>query len=383
MSADLQFMSYAARLALRGCGSTSPNPSVGALIVAKRAGGASTIVGCGWTQPGGRPHAETMALGEAGSEVRGATLYVTLEPCAHHGKTPPCTEAIIEAGIARVVSAYRDPDPRVAGKGFCQLRDAGIQVDADIGRAAAWAASAGHIWRHRKGRPYITAKLAVGSDGRISVGDGAPVWVTGPVARAHGHLMRARADAILVGGRTVEADDPSLTCRLSGLESRSPLRVVIDSALRHFNASRKLAMTARDVPTMVFVGEGVGREAIDHLEGLGVVVNMCQTGASGHCRLANIFEALATQGTTRVLVEGGPTLIARCLERGLVDEVILYRGGEAASDPAIDVLHGRGFGELSRTDVWCGEAHRKLGGDVMQRYVRRDVCQVIAGAGGA
>src|ERR1700749_2037524 len=226
-AADLRFMQLALTLGRRGEGRTWPNPAVGAVLVKD-----GIVVGRGWTQPGGRPHAEPEALKRAGEAARGATLYVTLEPCSHFGKSPPCADAIIAAGIARVVAALEDPNPEVAGQGFARLRAAGIAVDIGLGAREATHDHAGHIRRIRDRRPHVILKLAVSADDKIAGAGGKTVAITGEAARTRVHLLRAQSDAILIGIGTVLADDPLLTCRLPGMEARSPVRVVLDRALR-------------------------------------------------------------------------------------------------------------------------------------------------------
>src|SRR5579871_2904689 len=223
---DQRFMSLALTLGRRGLGNTWPNPAVGAVVV-RRDGNEPVVVGRGWTQPGGRPHAETEALRRAGAAARGATLYATLEPCSHHGKTPPCTDAIIAAGIARVVSAIEDPNA-LAGRGHALLRARGITVDVGVGAAEARRAHAGHIRSVCDNRPHVTLKLAVSADGKVALAGRKPAPITGETARARVHLMRAMNDAILIGIGTALADDPQLTCRLPGMAARSPVRVVLD-----------------------------------------------------------------------------------------------------------------------------------------------------------
>src|SRR6185436_2756578 len=240
---DERFMSLALALGGRGLGNTWPNPAVGAVVVKE-----GNLVGRGWTQPGGRPHAETEALLRAGAAARGATLYVTLEPCSHYGKTAPCADAIIKAGIARVVSALVDPNPEVAGAGHWRLAQAGIVVEVGIGAEEARRAHAGHIRRIEAGRPHVIFKLAVSADGKVARSDRSPTPITREAARARVHLMRARSDAVLTGIGTIIADDPLLTCRLPGMSS--PVRVVLDGKLRLPLAS-KLVSTARQVPLWV------------------------------------------------------------------------------------------------------------------------------------
>src|SRR5450631_1879514 len=244
-AADQRFMQLALALGRRGRGRTWPNPAVGAVVVKD-----GIIVGRGWTQPGGRPHAEPEALARAGEAARGATLYATLEPCSHVGKSPPCADAIIASGIARVVSAIEDPNPEVAGHGHARLRAAGISVDIGIGAGEAAHDHAGHFRRIRDQRPHVILKLAVSSDDRIGAAGHKPVAITGEAARAQVHLLRAQCDAILVGIGTVLSDDPLLTCRLPGMEARSPVRVVLDRSLRISGTSR-LVHSARETPLWV------------------------------------------------------------------------------------------------------------------------------------
>lgn len=320
---DSRFMQIALRLAQRGLGTTAPNPSVGAVIVDEATG---EVIARGWTQPGGRPHAETEALRRAGARARGATMYVTLEPCSHHGKTPPCADAIVRAGISRVVTGIVDPDPRVAGRGLALLRSAGIEVRRGVCAAAADDLTRGHILRVTERRPFVQIKMALGSDGAVPRGaKGAPVWVTGAQARAHGHLLRARADAILVGGGTVEDDDPELTCRLPGMLDRSPLRVVLCGRRLPPFAS-KLVQTAREHAVSVFCPPECDAGHLAALEAAGCRVFQVAT-VGGRPWIPAVTEALVGQGVTRLLVEGGPTVWRAFFTSGLVDEVVVYRAG--------------------------------------------------------
>src|SRR6266566_5264601 len=246
---DARFMALALALGRRGLGRTWPNPAVGAVVTKD-----GVIVGRGWTQPGGRPHAETEALGRAGKAARGATLYVSLEPCSHHGKSPPCADAIIAAGIARVVSALEDPNPKVAGQGHARLALHGLYVETGIGCEAALLAHAGHIRRIRHGRPHITLKLAASADGKAGLSGRRPIAITADPARDRVHLLRAMNDAILIGIGTALADDPMLTCRLPGMASYSPVRVVLDCRLRLPPAGR-LGRSACETPVWVVAGQ--------------------------------------------------------------------------------------------------------------------------------
>src|SRR5215813_3072214 len=265
---DARFMALALALGRRGLGRTWPNPSVGAVIV-RDDGGAPVVVGRGWTQAGGRPHAEIEALRRAGAAARGATLYVTLEPCSHHGKSPPCADAIVAAGIARVVSALEDPNPEVAGQGHARLRAAGIAVEVGLGADAARRAHAGHIRRVRDGRPHVMLKLAVSADGKSGLAGRRPAAITNEPARARVHRMRAMNDAILIGIGTALADDPQLTCRLPGMKALSPVRVVLDARLR-LRPDSALARSAGATPVWAVAGADAPPEAARSLAATGV-----------------------------------------------------------------------------------------------------------------
>jgi diaminohydroxyphosphoribosylaminopyrimidine deaminase / 5-amino-6-(5-phosphoribosylamino)uracil reductase len=279
-SLDQRFMSLALALGRRGLGNTWPNPAVGAVVV-RHDGAEPVIVGRGWTQPGGRPHAETEALRRAGPAARGATLYATLEPCSHHGKTPPCAEAIIAAGITRVVSAIEDPNT-LAGRGHALLRANGVTVDVGVCAAEARRAHAGHIRSVCDHRPHVTLKLAVSADGKAGLAGRKPAPITGEAARARVHLMRAMNDAILIGIGTALADDPQLTCRLPGMFARSPVRVVLDKRLR-LPLDGALARSARETPVWVIAGEDAPKEAEAALIAQGVeVFRMPVAGGISH-----------------------------------------------------------------------------------------------------
>ena len=245
MATDQDYLRRAIRLAMNGRGAVEPNPMVGCVIVKD-----GRVVGRGWTQPGGRPHAETEALRRAGAAATGATAYVSLEPCSHHGRTPPCAEALIAAGIARVVAAGEDPDPRVSGSGLARLRQAGIAIETGLCAEEAAELNAGFLCRVTKGRPLVTLKLATSLDGRIATATGQSRWITGPAARERAHLLRATHDAVLVGTGTALADDPLLTCRLPGLEHRSPVRIALDRTLR-LPATLRLFAGARETPRLL------------------------------------------------------------------------------------------------------------------------------------
>lgn len=320
MNDDARWMGVALTLATRGVGRTAPNPPVGCVIV-----NAGRIAGRGWTGPGGRPHAEAVALALAGEAAPGATAYVTLEPCAHiSSRGPACADLLIKAGVARVVVALRDPDPRTDGAGITRMEAAGIAVTTGPGRAEAEAVMAGFLTRQREGRPHITLKLGLSLDGKIAMADGRSRWITGATARAHAHLERARCDLIVVGRGTLEADQPRLDVRLPGLEDRSP---------------RRALLTRGDVP------EGwVGLQSPDAVAGLDLV--------------------------DTVLVEGGAKTAAAFLRADLVDRLLLYRA---------PILIGSGrdaIGDFGLTDLttahdrWHLTETRQLGIDRLDSYER-------------
>lgn len=331
---DTEMMSIAVRMARRGLGTTAPNPSVGAVIADEETG---EVISRGWTQPGGRPHAEKEALRRAGDRARGHTMYVTLEPCAHTGRVPTCADAMVSAGLKRVVCAIPDPNPIVSGRGFAQLRAAGIEVDVGyLADEARWV-TLGHILRQTEERPFVQLKMALDSGGRVAAGDGAPVWVTGAEARAFAHLLRARADAILVGAGTVIADDPELTCRLPGLAARSPDRIVLDTRLRTPPTAKVYRQGATRPRVWVAAALDVMDEGVPHGNAM-----LLDAGSmdGGSLDLEGLLATLAQNGLTRLLVEGGPTVWHAFLAGGLVDEVCLISAGGSAEGPTIPVVTG-------------------------------------------
>ena len=336
-SADRSFMALALALGRRGLGNAWPNPAVGAVLV-RPEDGQPVIVGRGWTQPGGRPHAEIEALRRAGAAARGATLYVTLEPCSHHGKTPPCADAIVAAGVARVVSALEDPNPEIAGQGHGRLRAAGIAVEVGLGAEQARRDHAGHLRRMRDGRPHVTLKLAVSADHKAGLAGRRPAAITGEPARARVHRLRAMNDAILVGIGTVLADDPQLTCRLPGMEARSPVRVVLDARLR-LPPGSALATSARATPVWVVAAPDAPAEAERALRELGVEVLRAPAQA-GRLDLAAVLRMLAGRGITRLMVEGGPTVAAAFVAADLVDAAALFRSCKTIGPDGVDALEG-------------------------------------------
>lgn len=323
---DRHMMDIALRMARRGIGTTAPNPSVGAIVVDEET---REVVGRGWTQPGGRPHAEKEALRRAGDRARGRTMYLTLEPCAHTGRLPTCADAMVSAGLKRVVCAIPDPNPIVSGRGFAQLSEAGIKVEIGVQAVEARALTLGHILSQTAQRPFVQLKLALDATHAVAAGDGAPVWVTSPEARAYAHLLRAEADAILVGAGTVMVDDPSLNCRLPGLTGRSPRRVIIDGALRT-PATAKVYTAADTVPgaryPMVWLATRADEARImasPHGANRGHVAFDMYPDGDGHIPLTTLLQRLARNGVTRLLVEGGPQMWQTFLEARLADEVIV------------------------------------------------------------
>lgn len=358
---DSRWMALALALARRGLGRTAPNPSVGAVVV----GADDAVLGRGWTQPGGRPHAEPVALAQAGAAARGATLYVTLEPCSHFGKTPPCADAVIAAGVARVVVATGDPDARVSGRGFARLREAGIAVETGVMEAEARRMIAGHIARTTLGRPHVTLKLAQSADGKVAAAGGRPVAITGEASRARVHLMRAESDAIMVGIGTVLADDPELTCRLPGMADRSPRRVVLDADLRT-PPDAKLARGARETPSWIFCAVDATADREAALVAAGAEVMRVERGEGGTLRLDQALALLGARGITRLMVEGGPTVAAAMLGQGLVDEAMILTGPKMLGAGALG-----GISTQALAAAGLREARRQtVGEDLWTAYLR-------------
>jgi diaminohydroxyphosphoribosylaminopyrimidine deaminase/5-amino-6-(5-phosphoribosylamino)uracil reductase len=360
---DANFMAMALRLAERGLGRTWPNPAVGCVVVRH-----GEILGRGWTQQGGRPHAEVEALSRAGAQALGATAYITLEPCAHYGRTPPCTMALLHAGIRRAVIAATDPDPRVDGRGIEQLRQAGVEVTVGPGQDEAERLNAGFFLRVRAGRPLVTLKLATSLDGRIATRSSASRWITGEAARRRAHHLRATHDAIMIGSGTALADDPVLTCRLPGLEDRSPVRIVLDGRLR-LPPTSQLATTARDVPTWVVTRVDAKAQRRAALERCGVEILTLPTFPGDQMNIEEVLAALAARGLTRVLVEGGSKLAAALLRARMVDRLVWFQaplliGGDGL--PAIADLGLEALAECPRFQpTWAAALAR----DAVQVYI--------------
>jgi diaminohydroxyphosphoribosylaminopyrimidine deaminase/5-amino-6-(5-phosphoribosylamino)uracil reductase len=349
-NADLEHMAAALSLAARNLGQVWPNPAVGCVIVDQ----AGHVVGRGWTQRGGRPHAETEALKVAGDRAKGGTAYVTLEPCAHHGKTPPCAEALVAAGIKRCVAAIEDPDPRVFGRGLNRLREAGIVVTTGVLAEKARDLNAGFLTRVAEGRPFVSLKLATSLDGRIATRVGESRWITGEEARAFGHRLRATHDAIAVGSGTVLEDDPELTCRIAGLEHRSPVRLVFDRRGRIPGTAKVMG---QNPPTWVLGAKPI-KSASQFIE------------IAENATLRDVLVKLGEAGLTRIMVEGGALLATGFLRAGLVDRLYWFRAPIVVGG---DGLSGIAPLEIDRLADSVGlrcVRRRALGNDVLELYER-------------
>jgi diaminohydroxyphosphoribosylaminopyrimidine deaminase/5-amino-6-(5-phosphoribosylamino)uracil reductase len=355
-------MALALSLGRRGQGAVWPNPAVGCVIVRD-----GRILGRGWTQPGGRPHAETVALAQAGSEARGADVYVTLEPCAHHGATPPCAQALIDAGVARVLVAAGDPDPRVNGKGLAMLRAAGIAVETGLLETQALEDHAGFFARVTLDRPWLTLKLASSFDGRIATGTGESQWITGPDARRLVHAMRARHDAVMVGGGTARKDDPSLTVRDIGV-NRQPARVVISRRL-DLPLRGKLARSASDIPLLICHGSDVDATLARTWCDLGATLLPVMT-KGGQLDPADILRQLAGHGVTRVFCEGGSALAASLIEADLVDQVVGFTAGVMIGAEGLPGVGALGLSHLEAAARYRLVETRAIGGDVLHVWRR-------------
>jgi diaminohydroxyphosphoribosylaminopyrimidine deaminase/5-amino-6-(5-phosphoribosylamino)uracil reductase len=359
---DARFMAAALALGRRWMGRAAPNPAVGALVVKD-----GRVVGRGATAPGGRPHAEVLALRDAGEAARGATLYVTLEPCSHHGKTPPCADAIVAAGVARVVSALEDPDPRVAGQGHARLRAAGVAVEVGVLAEAARHAHLGHILRQTQGRPAVFLKLAETSDGYAAGAEHDPrLLITGRLANDRVHMMRALCDAIMVGIGTARADDPLMTVRLPGMEAWRPLRVVLDARLDLSPRSR-LAATAAEHPTLVLTGADVDPARADALRAAGVEIAPVAL-TSGRVDLADALATLARRGVTRVMSEGGPSVGSALILAGLADEVTLMTNPKPLGRPGVPALSEAARARLVDPAAYRPTESERVGHDLFRSY---------------
>lgn len=326
---DRRHMAHALVLARRGLGNTWPNPAVGCVIIRD-----GIVVGRGWTQPEGRPHAEAMALAQAGDKARGATAYVTLEPCAHHGKSPPCALGLIKAGVTCVVSAMTDPDARVAGRGHEMLRQAGIELREGVMAAQARALQRGFLNRVTQGRPMVTLKLASSFDGRIALASGESQWITGPEARRHVHMLRLGHDAIMVGGGTARADRPALNVRGFG-KVRQPVRVIVGTQ-----------------PLPILPPEGTDYGPLWQVQG----------------ELLQILQDLGSRGLTRIFCEGGGQLAAGLLAAGLVDELVGYTAGLVIGGDGLAAVGNIGLASLPKARRFELVEARRIGVDLFHRW---------------
>lgn len=355
---DERFMSLALVLARRGLGRVWPNPAVGCVIATSE----GHVVGRGWTQSGGRPHAETEALKQAGPAARGATAFVTLEPCSHHGKTPPCAQALIEAGVARVVSAVEDPDPRVSGAGHAMLKAAGVALRTNVLAKQAEDLNAGFFSRIKRARPLITLKLATTLDGKIALPSGESRWITGERARRHVHLHRAQHDAVMIGIGSALADDPELTCRLPGVEASRLVRIVVDTNAR-LSPRSKLALSAAVNPVWLLASSAAETAALIKAGVTIVPTPLAENGVD----LSRAVQTLAERGLTRILVEGGAALGASLIKANLVDRILWYRA-PAIMGGGIDAVASLSLRSLVEMPRFRREEILHFGDDVLESY---------------
>ena len=359
-------MRAALLLAERGLGRVWPNPAVGCVITDVK----GAVAGRGWTQPGGRPHAETEALKMAGAAARGGTAYVTLEPCAHHGKTPPCADAMVAAGIRRTVVALGDPYPEVNGKGIERLRAAGVAVETGTLADEAEALNAGFLSRVTTGRPMVTLKLATSLDGRIATPSGSSKWITGEWARAHGHRLRATHDAIMIGIGTALADDPQLTCRLPGLEDRSPVRIVMDGQLR-LPLDGKLVQTAPNRRTILVTRFGHPQSHLDPYRSHDVEVLAVAPDPDGRPEIGVALTAIGEIGVTRLLVEGGAKLAAALLKAGRIDRLHWFRAPGIIGGDGLASVAEIGLDDVSRMARFERIGQGSAGADTFEIFRRK------------
>lgn len=368
-NADLDHMRAALALARRGLGTTWPNPSVGCVIVRETRDGAGRVVGRGRTSPGGRPHAEPLALAMAGAASRGATAYVTLEPCCHWGKSPPCTDALIAAGISRIVTGTADPDPRVDSRGLAQLRAAGITVETGVLEQEARDTLAGFITRITLGRPLVTLKLATTLDGRIATHGGESQWITGPQARRMAHALRGRHDAVMAGAGTAVIDNPELTCRIPGFRPTPVVRIIADSHLRTPLTARLLS-TARDAPSWFLMREDTDRNRQRAYTEAGATLIPVPAGSLG-VDIKAAMQALGQAGLTRVLVEGGGQLAAALIRADLVDRIAWFHAPAVIGADGWPGVQAFGVEKLAIMPRFVRTRITPLGEDVLSEFTRR------------
>ena len=351
-AADHEFMEQALELAGRGLNTTTPNPRVGCVVVRDGA-----VVGTGWHEKAGMPHAEVLALKAAGARSPGATLYVNLEPCSHHGRTPPCVDAIVEAGVKRVVAAIQDPNPKVAGAGFAKLRAAGIAVERGLMEEEARELNIGFFARMTRGRPWMRMKIAASLDGRTALANGKSQWITGEAARQDGHRWRARACAILTGFGTVRDDDPQLNVR--GVDTpRQPLKIVVDSKFETSPSARLL----KEGQTLV-VGAVNDAKRIASLKKAGAEV-MIIPNDGGKVELFKLMEELARRELNEIHVEAGTKLNGSLLQAGVVDELLVYLAPSVIGDSGRGMFHLPEITELSRASALKIREVERIGTDL-------------------
>ncbi|WP_171022142.1 bifunctional diaminohydroxyphosphoribosylaminopyrimidine deaminase/5-amino-6-(5-phosphoribosylamino)uracil reductase RibD [Cohaesibacter sp. CAU 1516] len=374
---DEELMALALRLGRRGQGNTAENPAVGCVIARQDVDG-TTILGRGWTQTGGRPHAERVALAEAGVAARGATAYVTLEPCSHHGKSPPCAEALIEAGIARVVAAHPDPDPRVGGRGFAMLEAVGIQTETGLLESIAHRDLAGFLSRTVRRRPWLQAKMALSKDGKIGMPNVPNHPITGKLAKNKTYALRATADAILIGSQTVRIDDPALTVRSPGLTQHSPIRIILDGAgtLSH---DSQLVKSARDVPVWILATGRIAADKALLLEEAGCRLFLFDESPSGHVPLDAAMRRLAGEGINTLFAECGAALAAALISVDLIDEFFLYRSGSCVGPDGIPAFKTSADQVMKQAGLHR-ERQESLGKDRMEVYIRPQSLSDLYGA---
>ncbi len=363
--ADEYWMSNALVLAARGLGRVAPNPAVGCVIVRD-----GRLVARGWTQPEGRPHAETEALRRAGDQAKGADVYVTLEPCAHKGETGACTQALIKAEVARVICALQDPDPRVNGTGLQALRKAGVEVVEDVLADEAASLNAGYLLHRRAQRPLVTLKIAASLDGRIAAPNRHSRWITSQMARRYAHWLRATHDAILVGSRTARADNPELTCRLPGMAAHTPTRIVADSHLS-IDLASKLVQSADEHGLWILCRDDTDSDRREALTSAGAkLFDTAINQASGLIDIKEALTSLAREGVTRLLVEGGSRIAASFLREGFVDRVAWFVAPMVIGGDGVAAVAGMGFDRLNDVPHFRPLLSQPLGRDMMMLFER-------------
>lgn len=355
-------MKLALSLGRRGQGATWPNPAVGCVIVRD-----GRIIGRGWTAPSGRPHAEPQALAQAGAAARGADVFVTLEPCSHHGKTPPCAQALIEAGVGRVVVALGDSDDRVAGRGLDMLRAAGITVDTGVCADEARADHEGFLKRIEQGRPMVTLKLASSFDGRTATATGESQWITDAPARRMVHAMRSRHDAVMVGGGTARADDPTLTVRDMGAV-RQPARIVLSRRL-DIPMTGKLAQTAQEIPLLLCHGADAPEALVSAWQGMGATLLPCAVRGT-QLDMRDVLQQLGAHGLTRIFSEGGSAIAASLLQADLVDRLIGFTAGVVIGAEGLPAIGAMGLARLGAAHRFALHSAQAVGPDVMHVWTR-------------